>query len=199
MASLDPTTTPGVTPGFDSSELSFITSRYPQANDLSQGDGVNTAGYRFTFPRPDDRITYVGRIDYNLTETQKIFGRFTIDRRNAIEVAPEFKTDPVTHPLSITATRYIVSHVWNIGKNKVNQFYYGDTISKLTFLTCTTRPGPINTVLRPQTALTRAYDGQKRRVPIPVVRDDFNWQHGEHSLTMGGTVSNSSRQQRFDQ
>ena len=31
------------------------------------------------------------------------------------------------------------------------------------------------------------YDGQKRRVPIPVVRDDFNWQHGAHSLTMGGS------------
>ena len=31
------------------------------------------------------------------------------------------------------------------------------------------------------------FDGQQRRVPVPVVRDDFNWQIGKHSLTFGGT------------
>jgi hypothetical protein len=188
LASLDPATT-----GFDSSVISFISTRYPitstanAAVDLSGGDGVNTVGYRFTYPDPDNRITYVGRVDYNLTPTQRIFGRFTITRRNTIESAPEFPTDPVTHPFLDHSYSYVVSHVWNIGKNKVNQFYYGDNISKLSF------PDEYNPTGANQYSFSglsgpyTAYDSQQRRVPIPVVRDDFNWQHGTHSITMGGS------------
>ncbi len=182
VAALDPAGT-----GFDSSELSFITSRYPQANDLSQGDGVNTAGYRFTYPTPDDRITYVGRIDYNLTETQKIFGRFTITRRNLVRFAPEFNTDPVTHLEVDHSYGYVVSHVWNIGANKVNEFYYGDNISKVDFENEYNPTGANQYSFSGLSGPYTAFDGQKRRVPIPVVRDDFNWLHGRHSLTMGGS------------
>ena len=31
------------------------------------------------------------------------------------------------------------------------------------------------------------FDGQQRRIPVPLVRDDFNWQKGNHSFTFGGT------------
>ena len=182
VASLDPS---GI--GFDESELSFITGRYPEANDLAAGDGVNTAGYRFTYPRPDDRITYVGRVDYNLTPTQRIYGRFTITRRNAIESGPEFKTDPVTHPFFDRSYAYVISHVWDIGKNKVNQFYYGDTISKLSFPDLFNPTGDNQYSFSGLSGPYTGFNGQKRRVPVPMVRDDFNWQHGTHSLTMGGT------------
>jgi hypothetical protein len=179
--------------GFDSSLLSFITTRYPITStsnavlDLSQGDGVNTAGYRFTYPAPDDRITYVGRVDYNLTPTQRIFGRFTITRRNALESGPEFPTDPVTHPEYDRSYGYVVSHVWDIGKNKVNQFYYGDNISKLSFPDLYNPTGANQYSFSGLSGPYTNYDGQKRRVPIPIIRDDFNWQRGAHSLTMGGT------------
>jgi hypothetical protein len=173
--------------GFDPGVLSYINSRYPQANDLTQGDGVNTGGYRFTTPTPDNMITYVGRGDYNLTSTQRLFGRVTITHRNAINALPEFKTDPVTHPFTDSSYGYVVSHVWTIGSNKVNQFYYGDTVSKYDF------PDTYNPTGAAQYSFTgfsgpyTTFDGQRRRVPVPVVRDDFNWQHGSHSLTFGGT------------
>jgi hypothetical protein len=173
--------------GFDQPELTYINARYPQANDLSQGDGVNTGGYRFTTPRPDDRITYVSRIDYNLTSTQKIFGRFTISRRNAISELPEFPTDPVTHPEVDHSYGYVVSHIWDIGKNKVNQFYYGDNISKLSFPDLYNPLGANQPSFSGLSGPYTSFDGQKRRIPIPVVRDDFNWLHGSHSLTFGGT------------
>jgi hypothetical protein len=183
LTSLDPG---GI--GFDESVLSFITSRYPEANDLSQGDGVNTGGYRFTYPRPDDRITYVGRVDYNLTQTQRIFGRFTITRRNLVNrFAPEFPTDPSAHLEVDHSYGYVVSHVWNIGSNKVNQFYYGDNIQKADFTNEFNPTGVNQYSFSGLSGPYTAYDGQTRRVPIPVVRDDFNWQHGRHSLTMGGT------------
>jgi hypothetical protein len=182
VAALDPN---GV--GFDADELAFINSRYPQANDFSQGDGVNTGGYRFTTPTPDNNSTYVGRVDYDLTQSQKVYGRFTINREDAIQNLPEFPTDPVTHPFNDRSYSYVVSHVWQLGSNKVNQFYYGDTISKLNF------PDTYNPTGANQYSFTglsgpyTSFDGQKRRIPVPEVRDDFNWQHGSHSFTMGGT------------
>jgi len=182
IAALDPAGT-----GFNPGVLAFINSRYPQANDLSQGDGVNTGGYRFTVPTPDNQITYVGRVDFSMTPTQRIFGRFTINRRDAINALPEFKTDPVTHPFTDRSYGYVVSHVWAIGANKVNQFYYGDTISKYNF------PDTYNPTGANQYSFTglsgpyTTFDGQTRRIPVPEVRDDFNWQRGSHSFTLGGT------------
>ncbi len=172
--------------GFNPSVLSFINSRYPLPNDISHGDGVNTAGFRFTYPTPNFDTTYVGRIDYQLTHTQKIFGRFTINRQNETNSAPEFPTDPLTHPFIDRSYSYVVSHIWTIGANKVNQFYYGDTITKYSF------PDLYNPTGANQYSFTGLggpytnFDGQQRRVPIPVVRDDFNWKLGSHNLTMGG-------------
>jgi hypothetical protein len=173
--------------GFDADELTYINARYPRVNDTSQGDGVNTGGYRFTYATPNNNVDYVGRIDYNLTPTQLVFGRFTINREDAVESLPEFPTDPNTHPFIDRSYSYVISHVWDIGRNKVNQFYYGDTISKLGF------PDVYNPLGADQPSFSGIngpytdFDGQQRRVPVPVVRDDFNWQIGKHSLTFGGT------------
>ncbi len=181
--------------GFNAGELAFINGRYPKANDLSQGDGVNTGGYRFTYPTPDNNISYVGRVDYNLTSTQKVFGRFTINRRDAVSVLPAFPSDPSTHPLYDRSYSYVVSHIWEIGKNKVNAFSYGDTVSKLNFPDLYNPTGANqysfghnvstcpNCISDPYTT----FNGQQRRIPVPMLRDDFNWQKGSHSLTFGGT------------
>ncbi len=182
VAALDPN---GI--GFNAPEFAFIDARYPAANDLTQGDGVNTGGDRFTYPTPDNDITYVGRVDYNITPSQKVFGRFTITRENSTQSLPVFAKDPPTHPFIDRSYGYVVSDIWTIGKNKVNQFYYGDNISKYDF------PNSYNPTGLDQYSFSglggpySGNDGQKRRVPIPVVRDDFNWQLGNHSLVAGGT------------
>ena len=182
LATLDPA---GI--GFDPDLMSYIQTRYPEANDLTQGDGVNTGGYRFKVPTPDIASTYVGRIDYNLTPTQRMFGRFTITRRDAVSGLPQFPTDPLTHPFTDRSYGYVVSHVWTIGRNKVNQFYYGDTISKYDFPDLYNPTGANQYSFSGFDGPFTAFDGQKRRIPVPVVRDDFNWQRGAHSVTFGGT------------
>ncbi|WP_263373679.1 TonB-dependent receptor [Granulicella aggregans] len=182
ITSLDPS---GI--GFDQDELTFLKSRYPAATDLAYGDGVNTGGLPFNVPTPNIDTTYVTRIDYNLSTNHKLFGRFTINRQNATSSLPQFPTDPVSHPFIDRSYAYVVSDVWTIGNNKVNQFYYGDVVSKYSF------PNAYNPTGANQysfTGLSNPYsgnDGQKRRVPIPVVRDDFNWQIGSHSVSFGGT------------
>jgi hypothetical protein len=173
--------------GFDAGELAYINARYPHVNDTSRGDGVNTGGYRFTYPTPDNNANYIGRIDYNLTPTQTIFGRFTIQRRDAVESIPEFPSDPSTHPFYDRSYSYVVSHEWTIGKNKTNTIYYGDTISKLDFPDTYNPTGVNQYSFSGLSGPYTTFDGQQRRIPVPLVRDDFNWQKGNHSFTFGGT------------
>jgi hypothetical protein len=188
VAALDPA---GI--GFNPNILSEFTSRYQPSNDPSQGDGVNTGGLRFTVPAPDLQTTYIGRIDYNLTSKHRVFGRFNINRETNDDngnpgTLPQFPGDPVTHPITDHSYSYVVSDVWTINQNKVNQFYYGDTISKLSFPdvfnpTGINQYGFSGNLNNPYTS----FDGQQRRIPVPVVRDDFNWQIKSHSLSFGGT------------
>jgi hypothetical protein len=173
--------------GFNPAILSLINSRYPLPNDFSAGDGINTGGYVFSYPANQFENTYVGRVDYNITPTQKIFGRFNIDRENGFNDFPEFPKDPVTHPQMTSSYSYVVSHVWTIGQNKVNQFYYGDTIEKFNTPDTFNPPGADQFTISGFDGPYTAVDGQKRRIPNPEVRDDFNWQIGSHNLTFGGT------------
>ena len=176
--------------GFNPGVLAFLAKRYPAPNDPTQGDGVNTEGFRFTYPQPDNETTYVGRVDYNLTSTQKIYGRFTINRLNEVYPtsagAPQFLGDPSSLTEIDRSYGYVISDIWTIGSNKVNQFYYGDNISKVNF-----DAGDFTTSPNVYTfsGIANPYgtsNTQTRRTPIPVVRDDFNWQIKSHGLTMGG-------------
>jgi hypothetical protein len=180
LAQLDPQ---GI--GFDQPLLSFIDSRYPHANDLTLGDGINTGGLRFNSPTPFLETNYVARVDYNLTPTNKIFGRVTLNRANDTN-SKYLPTDPTTFYDTDRSYGYVASDIWQLGSNKVNQFYYGDNISKLSF--------PPNYVSTSTTTYGfggidgpyAGYGSQKRRVPIPEVRDDFQWLVGNHSISFGG-------------
>jgi len=169
--------------------LSFINARYPEANDLTLGDGVNTGGYRFNYVAPDDTDNYILRMDYHLTSKMSIFGRATVQRRNWIDPVqgpPRFPADPVT-PYEDRSYSYVFGHIWQIGSNKVNQFVYGDVISKLNFPAPWNATGTSSYSLPVFTSPYASLSSQKRRVPIPEVRDDFNWTLGNHNLNLGGT------------
>jgi len=182
--------------GVSSVMQSFLNSRYPSSgpNDPTVGDGINTEGYRFNAPEPDDETNYVGRFDYTINSTMKFFAKFGINRDDSIEFVQNLPNDPVAaNPFQDRSYDYILGHTWTIGSTKVNQFSYGDTIEKFNFpatyaptgTTVLTLGGLANATL-----LGDPYpqqESQKRRLPIPVVRDDFSWQKGSHNLDFGGS------------
>ncbi|MEO7027990.1 MAG: TonB-dependent receptor [Acidobacteriaceae bacterium] len=196
IGTLTPAQVAGLDPqhiGFSQTLLSFINGRFPHANDLTRGDGVNTGGFRFTVPAPDFLYQGVARVDYNLTSKQRFFARYTIAKRDATQTDRFVPTDPQTHPFQDRSYGYVVSHIWQIGNNKVNQFYYGDEVTEFNFPT-TFNPTGANQYGfgggTPGAFTSGPFDSassQRRRVPIPEVRDDFNWQLGAHNVTFGGT------------
>ena len=179
--------------GPDSALLQFINDRYPHANDFTAGDGVNTGGFRFNSPVSRGINDYVGRIDYNINSKMKLFGRFSILRDiggdDANFQAPiQFPGDPLTHVISDTSYAYVIGHTWTIAPNKINQFYYGETRSRLDFpvLFNPTSPdyyqgfGPLSDPYSNP-------DAQHRIIPVPVYRDDFTYVRGTHTFQFGGT------------
>ena len=174
--------------GFSSTIISLIGSRYPHANDLTLGDGVNTGGYRFTMPTPDLEYDGVARIDYNLSSKQRVFIKFNAVHRDAIQSLNRFASDPVTRPFQDRSYGFVGSHTWELGSNKVNQFYYGDNIQVASF-PLTYNPNG-TTYVSGFGPFTAPYDGgniQRRRIPVPAIRDEFSWQKGTHNLGFGGS------------
>ncbi|HEX4022328.1 MAG TPA: TonB-dependent receptor [Acidobacteriaceae bacterium] len=192
VAALDPK---GI--GFNKPLLAIMNGRYPMANDLSgaYGDLVNTAGFRFNAPYPYTENDYVGRIDYNLTSTMKVFARANFTRTTATESAIQFPGDPQTFPFLDKSYGWVVGHNWAIGSNIVNQFVYGEAYENYNFPN-TYNPtgitqysfggnGTGGTIL--DGIYASAINAQNRTFPIPEIRDDFSWQKGNHSLSFGGT------------
>ena len=193
--SLDPA---GIGP--DQALLTFINSRYPHANDLTSGDGVNTGGFRWNAPAHLGSNDYVSRIDYNLSSKMKLFGRVSIFRETLgddvnFAGAELFPGDPVSHEIIDHSWAFVIGHTWTISNTKVNQFNFGETRSVLKFpalfnpngttqytnlMTNSTNTGQIAAPF-PSAA------SQHRTVPIPVFRDDFNYVRGKHNLQVGGT------------
>jgi hypothetical protein len=172
--------------GENAALFAYVNARYPHATDLSLGDGVNTGGYRFVQKYLTNLYNYVGRIDYNLTPKQSVYVRGIYNKSDGLQALNQFDVDPLTYPNANRSYGYVISHIWQIGSSKVNQFYFGDTINVLSFPVNYRPTGITSFTFGPLTAPNGSLSSQGRRVPIPEFRDDFNWQIGTHSLQFGG-------------
>ena len=184
--------------GFNTALQSLFSTRYPHANDLSGafGDLLNTAGFRFDAPFPYKEDDYVQRVDFTLNDKMKLWGKGSFTRTNGTQQSIWFPGDPETSPFLDQSYTWVVGHVWTIGSTKVNQASYGEVFENYNF------PNTFNPTgaTQYQTAFgngtggdiidgpyRRAINAQGRTYPIPVVRDDFSWQKGQHSFQFGGT------------
>lgn len=195
ITTLSPTQVAALDPAHvgDSADiLALFKSRYPAANDLTAGDGVNTGGFRFNSPFPDDLTNYVARIDWVATNRIKIYGRGTVSRQNEAETAAQFPGDPLASQFIDRSYAYVGGIDWQISDNKFNQFAYGSTVQDYSFPTPSNPEGIyqltfFNGISTPiDDPYSSPSNAQYRHVPIPQVSDDFTWTLGRHTLQLGG-------------
>ncbi len=183
---------------FTMSDSPSSPGRFPHSN-AAGGDGVNSGGYTFNAPNNDYATDYVTRVDYNINDRMKAFVKFNISRENKVQDPNEFAGDPVTNPFVDRSYSFVVGHTWIFGANKTNRVILGETVQKWSF------PNSYNptNAYNPQgstfytfgTGIGQALasslylqpSNQARRVPIPVLRDDFSWIKGNHSLGFGAS------------
>ncbi len=169
--------------------LADAAAKFP-ANDFSQGDGLNTAGFRFNAPTPIKLNSHVAKFDFNLSNTQTAFVRLNVihDHQTLAQWLPGVEPQQVwNHPRGIA-----VGHTWTLGNHWVNSFRYGLTRQAFT------EGGDSNGndisfrfVFQPngQThTLTRV-------TPVHNFTDDVSWIHGNHSVQFGVNIRkiNNSR------
>jgi hypothetical protein len=162
--------------------LAAAAAKYP-ANDTTQGDGLNTGGFRFNAPTPIALNSHLARLDYTLNSRQSLFLRLNVI--HDLQTLPEYLPGAISpqvwnHPRGLAA-----GHTWAIGQNWVNNFRYGYTRQAFT------QGGDSNGndvsfrfVFQP--------NGQQhslnRVTPVHNFTDDISWIHGNHTLQFGANV-----------
>ncbi len=173
--------------------LALFASRYPKANDLAFGDGVNSAGFRFNSPQPDNLTNYSGRVDWAFSPTIKFFGIGNVARENQVDGSEQFPGDPPSDQFIDRSYRYAVGLDWQISQTKFNELTYGSTVQDYS----NARPSNVeginqvnfgngftaNIVDDPYASPANA---RYLHTPISQINDNFNWTLGRHQLQIGG-------------
>jgi hypothetical protein len=172
--------------------LSFINSRYPVANTLSAGDGINTGGFSFNAPSKRKDKTFTNRVDWNVTDKQKMFGRWNIARRLQTDtvnsVAEQFPGDPETAQIVVRDYAWVVGHTWIASDSVVNQATVGVSRSGLLFPNNFHPAAPNSFAFGAGlTAPFASISDQDRFVNVPTIRDDLTWTKGTHSFAFGAS------------
>jgi carboxypeptidase family protein len=169
--------------------LADAAARYP-ANDTSQGDGLNTGGFRFNAPTPVKLNSHVAKLDFNLTSHQSAFVRLNVihDHQTLPKWLPDSPSPLIwNHPRGLA-----VAHTWTIGSHWVNNFRYGYTRQAFT------RGGDsfgndisFRFVFQP-TSQVHTLD---RITPVHNFTDDISWVRGNHTIQFGVNIrkTNNSR------
>jgi hypothetical protein len=196
VGSLDPCSLGGcsgtdgfVTPGVAPSLLSLFQTRYPNPNDYSQGDGLNTAGFRFNAPDDLSENEYTSRVDYNLSNSNKLFARLNFRHESGVLTPNAFPGDPLTSPFLVKDIGWALADTWIINPNVVNTFTYGESRANDNDPVPFNPAGNLYELSFMSGAVSNPYNRQSQIghiVPEPTFRDDVSWTHGKHSFTFGG-------------
>ena len=171
--------------GIDPAALQAIAAaaaRYP-ANDTTQGDGLNTGGFRWNAPIPTTLNDHTAKLDFNLTSRQTAFLRTTViyDHQTQQGWLPGVPP-PLTwnHPWGLA-----VGHTWTVGNNWVNNFHYGFTRQAYSNDgDSTANDISFRFVFQP----TGQQHTTTRVTPVHNWTDDVSWIHGTHNIQLGANI-----------
>lgn len=159
---------------------------YPMPNDPTQGDGLNTAGYRFNVPQHSKEDTYISRIDYVIDAASKhtLFWRGNLQNDHSGGV-PQFPGDPPASVGLNNSKGVSVGYNAILTPSLISTFHYGYTRSGVASTGVQTA-GAVNFVgIDSRHAFTT---GDARIIPVHQVSEDLVWIHGTHEVRVGGVL-----------
>jgi hypothetical protein len=167
--------------GPDPAVVSYLNSTYPLPNDITVGDGVNTAGYRFSAPTDTTKNWYIAKLDYNITRDAK--HRLSVSGALANENAAGVPVFPGTPPLQDNVDYnkgIIVGYAAVLSSSLVNNFRYGFVRQSLG--TIGNSDQAWNFFQNLSQGVTYSTSFQR---PVHNFTDDVAWIHGKHTWQFG--------------
>ena len=173
--------------GFNPTLLSFVNQRYPLPNDLSGGNGVNTGLFRFNAPNTLENNTYTTRIDGNINDSQRLFGRLTLTRNTQTNGFQLFPGDEDSQRLDDKSYQVAIGHNWVVSPTFTNQATVGYSRQKWFFPTAASEAYPISYTFNVIQSPFASISYQDRDVIVPTFRNDSTWTVGSHLFQFGGS------------
>ncbi|MBZ5725699.1 MAG: carboxypeptidase-like regulatory domain-containing protein [Acidobacteriia bacterium] len=176
--------------GADPNILALFKS-YPQPNDFSQGDGLNTAGFRFNAATPLRWNTYIAKLNYQIDGAGKhqVFFRGNLQNDNFIPnsggALPQFPGDPASSVFLDNSKGLAVGYTAVLTPAFTSSFRYGYTRQGQE------QTGVLTsgfTSIRGLSSRSALSTGLTRITPVHQIGEDLAWSKGAHNVTFGGTA-----------
>lgn len=160
---------------------------YPEPNDSTQGDTLNTAGYRFNSPTPLRWNTYIAKIDYQLDPAGKhqIFWRGNLQNDNYANGVPQFPGQPASSVFLENSKGFALGYTALLSPNLTSSLRYGLTRQGQE-VTGILSGGYVD--FRNIDTLYSISTGLTKIIPVHQISEDLAWNHGAHNVTFGGVV-----------
>jgi Carboxypeptidase regulatory-like domain len=156
-------------------------NKYPLPNDFSQGDGYNTAGYRFAAPTHNIKNWYIAKMDYNITQDGKQRVSLTGALANENSAMAPFLPGDIPEQDIVNYNKGLIANYSAVISNTIiNNFRYGYIRESIGTLGNTSEPW--NYIRGIDQGVN--YSSQFQR-PINSFWDDLIWTHGKHSWQFG--------------
>ncbi len=164
---------------------------YPQPNDNTVGDGLNTAGYRFKSSVPLSYNTYIGRFDYQIDSAGKhvIFWRGNLQNDDFI---PADASSVPQFPGQAAASRHLenskgfgVGYTWLASPTLVSNLRYGFT--RQGYDTTGLENTPIVTLRDIDNPIANS-KGLSAIIPVHDIEETVTDSLGAHTLSFGGSM-----------
>jgi Carboxypeptidase regulatory-like domain len=167
----------------DNAAMLQIFNAFPQPNDPTQGDGLNTEGYRFPYTLQRSYNTYISRLDWNISANGKhtIFWRGNLQNDNE-PTAPAFPGQPPATSTLTNSKGFAAGYTAILTNNLVNNFRYGFTRQGVDDAGISDQPHiGLAAVAEPQ-AFTRS---TSYIIPVQNIVDDVSWTKHTHNFQFG--------------
>jgi len=161
-----------------------IFNGYPQPNDPTQGDGLNTEGYRFPYTLQRSYNTYISRLDWNITGRHTVFWRGNLQNDNE-PTAPAFPGQPPSTTTLTNSKGFAFGYTAVLSTSLINNFRYGLTRQGIDAAGISNQPHiDLAAVAEPQ-AFTRS---TSNIIPVQNIVDDLAWTKHSHNIQGGVNI-----------
>ena len=169
--------------GNDASLLQVL-NNYPQGNDPTQGDGLNSIGYRFPYTLHRKYDTYIARIDWNAGSKHSFFWRGNL-QNDSEPTAPAFPGQPAQTTVLTNNKGFAVGYTFVVNTNMVNDLRYGLTRQGVETAGAANQPIIFFAELAQPTSTQYS---TSFIIPVQNLVDNVSWNKHSHNFAFGTDI-----------